>query len=69
MGSFKVAHGSAIDDVENRIAVARQALSEATLALQERLQRWRQIEHYSGFTIINSSQSPTRSEVTLVGDE
>jgi len=64
MGSFKVAHGSTIDDVETRIAQARQALSEVTLSLQERLNRWRHIEQICGFSIVNNSQSPTRSDIS-----
>lgn len=55
MGSFRVAHGSSIDDVDNRIIQAKTALSEVTRDLQERLLRWRQIESLCGFPIVNNS--------------
>ncbi|KAI1299374.1 Stromal interaction molecule 1 [Halotydeus destructor] len=71
MGSFRVAHGSSIDDVDNRILQARQALSEVTKDLEERLHRWRQIEMICGFSIVTGTQSPTGmthsvSETSLV---
>lgn len=55
MGSFRVAHGSSIDDVDNRIIQAKTALSEVTRDLQERLLRWRQIESICGFPIVNNA--------------
>ena len=55
MGSFRVAHGSSIDDVDNRIIQAKTALSEVTRDLQERLLRWRQIEQLCGFSIVNNA--------------
>jgi stromal interaction molecule 1 len=55
MGSFRVAHGSSIDDVDNRIIQAKTALSEVTRDLQERLLRWRQIEQLCGFSVVNNS--------------
>lgn len=54
MGSFRVAHGSAIDDVDQRIVQAKTALSEVTRDLTERLLRWRQIEQLCGFSIVSN---------------
>nr|XP_050040078.1 stromal interaction molecule 1-like isoform X2 [Dermacentor andersoni] len=54
MGSFRIAHGSSIDDIDNRILQAKAALSEVTKDLQERLQRWKQIERLCGFSIVNN---------------
>ncbi|XP_053212829.1 stromal interaction molecule 1-like isoform X2 [Panonychus citri] len=53
-GSLRVAHGSSIDDVDNRILQAKQALSEITKELKERLYRWQQIEHLCGFPIVHN---------------
>ncbi|CAN8006268.1 unnamed protein product [Ixodes hexagonus] len=54
MGSFRIAHGSSIDDIDNRILQAKAALSEVTKDLQERLQRWKQIERLCCFSIVNN---------------
>ena len=54
MGSFRVAHGSAIDDVDQRIVQAKAALSEVTRDLTERLLRWRSIEQLCGFNVVNN---------------
>ncbi|EEC03791.1 conserved hypothetical protein, partial [Ixodes scapularis] len=54
MGSFRIAHGSSIDDIDNRILQAKAALSEVTKDLQERLQRWKQIERLCAFSIVNN---------------
>ncbi|XP_075737442.1 stromal interaction molecule isoform X4 [Rhipicephalus microplus] len=54
MGSFRIAHGSSIDDIDNRILQAKAALSEVTKDLQERLHRWKQIERLCGFSIVNN---------------
>lgn len=54
MGSFRVAHGSSIDDVDNRILAAKSALAEVTHDLQERSLRWRQIESLCSFPVINN---------------
>ncbi|XP_067121400.1 stromal interaction molecule homolog isoform X1 [Centruroides vittatus] len=52
LGSFRIAHGGSIDDVDNRILQAKAALSEVTKDLQERLHRWKQIELLCGFPIV-----------------
>ncbi|GFS58748.1 stromal interaction molecule homolog [Trichonephila inaurata madagascariensis] len=54
MGAFRVAHSSAINDVDNRILQARSALSEVTKDLQERLSRWKEIEMLCGFSVVNN---------------
>lgn len=55
MGSFRVAHGSSIDDVDNRIIQAKSALCEVTKDLQERINRWRQVEQLCGFSIVHNA--------------
>lgn len=54
MGSFRIAHGSSIDDIDCRILQAKAALSEVTKDLQERLHRWKQIERLCGFPIVHN---------------
>ncbi|XP_068122614.1 stromal interaction molecule 1 isoform X7 [Hyperolius riggenbachi] len=53
-GTFHVAHSSSLDDVDHKILSAKQALSEVTAALRERLHRWQQIENLCGFQIVNN---------------
>ncbi|XP_040190693.1 stromal interaction molecule 1 isoform X3 [Rana temporaria] len=53
-GTFHVAHSSSLDDVDHKILSAKQALSEVTAALRERLHRWQQIETLCGFQIVNN---------------
>ncbi|XP_063289216.1 stromal interaction molecule 1 isoform X2 [Pelobates fuscus] len=53
-GTFHVAHSSSLDDVDHKILSAKQALSEVTAALRERLHRWHQIETLCGFQIVNN---------------
>ncbi|XP_017388344.1 stromal interaction molecule 1 isoform X1 [Cebus imitator] len=53
-GTFHVAHSSSLDDVDHKILTAKQALSEVTAALRERLHRWQQIEILCGFQIVNN---------------
>lgn len=54
LGSFRVAHGSSIDDVDNRIMQAKSALTEITANLKERLSRWQQIEQLCGFQVVQN---------------
>ncbi|XP_015795205.1 stromal interaction molecule 1 isoform X2 [Tetranychus urticae] len=53
-GSLRVAHGSSIDDVDNRILQAKKALSEITKEFKERSFRWQQIEGLCGFAIVHN---------------
>uniref|UniRef100_A0A7M4FJ37 Stromal interaction molecule 1 n=1 Tax=Crocodylus porosus TaxID=8502 RepID=A0A7M4FJ37_CROPO len=53
-GTFHVAHSSSLDDVDHKILTAKQALSEVTAALRERLHRWQQIEVLCGFQIVSN---------------
>ncbi|XP_065279530.1 stromal interaction molecule 1 isoform X2 [Emys orbicularis] len=53
-GTFHVAHSSSLDDVDHKILTAKQALSEVTAALRERLHRWHQIELLCSFQIVNN---------------
>ncbi|XP_031628066.1 stromal interaction molecule homolog isoform X4 [Contarinia nasturtii] len=55
VGAFVSTHGKSIDDVDRSIVEARNALSEVTNELQERLHRWRQIEMLLGFGIVNNN--------------
>ncbi|XP_037028867.1 stromal interaction molecule homolog isoform X3 [Bradysia coprophila] len=55
VGAFVSTHGKSIDDVDRSIVEARNALSEVTAELQERLQRWKQIESLLGFNIVNNN--------------
>ncbi|XP_072109020.1 stromal interaction molecule 2 isoform X1 [Mobula birostris] len=53
-GTFHVAHSSSLDEVDHKILAAKQALSEVTVALRERLHRWQQIEKICGFPIMHN---------------
>ncbi|XP_022079407.1 stromal interaction molecule 1-like isoform X3 [Acanthaster planci] len=54
MGSFRIAHGSILDDVDARIVNARSALAEVTTELKERLHRWAMVEGLCDFNIVNN---------------
>nr|XP_046908929.1 stromal interaction molecule homolog isoform X2 [Dermatophagoides farinae] len=53
-GAFRMAHGSAIDYVDNTIIQARTLLAELTQEMHERIKRWKQIELFCGFEIIHN---------------
>uniref|UniRef100_A0A087X6X9 Stromal interaction molecule 1b n=2 Tax=Poecilia formosa TaxID=48698 RepID=A0A087X6X9_POEFO len=53
-GTFHVAHSSSLDDVDQKILSAKQALAEVTAALREKLHRWQQIESLTGFCVVNN---------------
>lgn len=55
VGAFVSTHGKSIDDVDRSIVDARNALSEVTNELQERLHRWKQIESLLGFSIAHNN--------------
>ncbi|KAK9876691.1 hypothetical protein WA026_014070 [Henosepilachna vigintioctopunctata] len=55
IGAFVSTHGKSIDEVDRSIVEARTALNEVTQELQERMQRWKQIENLCGFSIMNNS--------------
>lgn len=55
VGAFVSTHGKSIDDVDRSIVEARNALSEVTNELQERLHRWKQIEILLGLSIVNNN--------------
>lgn len=54
-GTFHVAHSSSLDEVDHKILAAKQALSEVTAALRERLHRWHQIETICDFPIVHNA--------------
>uniref|UniRef100_A0A8C6WVL2 SAM domain-containing protein n=1 Tax=Neogobius melanostomus TaxID=47308 RepID=A0A8C6WVL2_9GOBI len=54
LGTLHVAHGSSLDQVDQKILEAKNALSEVTACLRERLQRWQQIERLCGFPIMRN---------------
>ncbi|XP_072422247.1 stromal interaction molecule 2 isoform X2 [Chiloscyllium punctatum] len=62
-GTFHVAHSSSLDEVDHKILEAKQALSEVTAALRERLHRWQQIEKICGFPIVHNSGMPSLTSV------
>ncbi|XP_067434479.1 stromal interaction molecule 2-like [Thunnus thynnus] len=53
-GTLHVAHSSSLDQVDQKIMEAKNALSEVTACLRERLHRWQQIERICGFSIIRN---------------
>ncbi|XP_045479381.1 stromal interaction molecule homolog isoform X2 [Harmonia axyridis] len=55
IGAFVSTHGKSIDEVDRSIVEARTALNEVTQELQERVQRWKQIEQLCGFSIMNNN--------------
>lgn len=55
VGAFVSTHGKSIDDVDRTIVEARNALSEVTNELQEKLHRWKQIENLLGCNIVNNN--------------
>ncbi|XP_038146253.1 stromal interaction molecule 2-like [Cyprinodon tularosa] len=54
LGTFQMAHSSSLDHVDHKIMEAKQALSEVTACLRERLHRWQQIELLCGFPIMRN---------------
>ncbi|XP_041641786.1 stromal interaction molecule 2 [Cheilinus undulatus] len=54
LGTLHVAHSSSLDQVDQKILEAKNALSEVTACLRERLHRWQQIERLCGFPIIKN---------------
>lgn len=55
VGAFVSTHGKSIDEVDRSIVEARNALSEVTNEMQERLHRWKQIEILLGLSIVNNN--------------
>lgn len=54
LGTLHVAHSSSLDQVDQKILEAKNALSEVTSCLRERLHRWQQIERLCGFPIMRN---------------
>uniref|UniRef100_A0A8C7WNQ8 Tromal interaction molecule 2a n=1 Tax=Oryzias sinensis TaxID=183150 RepID=A0A8C7WNQ8_9TELE len=54
LGTLHVAHSSSLDQVDHKILEAKNAFSEVTACLRERLHRWQQIELLCGFPIIRN---------------
>ncbi|XP_037553681.1 stromal interaction molecule 2 [Nematolebias whitei] len=61
LGTLHVAHSSSLDQVDHKIMEAKNALSEVTACLRERLHRWQQIELLCGFPIM---RNPGLSKLT-----
>lgn len=55
IGSLRLAHDLSIDEVDQKILAARSALAEVTNELEERQQRWSQIESLCGFQIMSQT--------------
>uniref|UniRef100_A0A3B4TES4 Stromal interaction molecule 2 n=1 Tax=Seriola dumerili TaxID=41447 RepID=A0A3B4TES4_SERDU len=54
LGTLHVAHSSSLDQVDQKILEAKNALCEVTACLRERLHRWQQIERICSFPIIRN---------------
>ncbi|XP_029706220.1 stromal interaction molecule 2-like isoform X2 [Takifugu rubripes] len=54
LGALHVAQSSSLNQVDNKILEAKNALSEITACLREHLHRWQQIERLCGFPIIRN---------------
>ncbi|XP_061627316.1 stromal interaction molecule 2-like isoform X2 [Phyllopteryx taeniolatus] len=54
LGTLHVAHSSSLDQVDHKILQAKNALSEVTACLRERLHRWQHIERICGFPVIRN---------------
>uniref|UniRef100_UPI003AAC29CF stromal interaction molecule 2-like n=1 Tax=Centroberyx gerrardi TaxID=166262 RepID=UPI003AAC29CF len=55
LGTLHVAHSSSLDQVDHKILEAKNALSDVTACLRERLHRWQQIERLCGFPILRNA--------------
>lgn len=58
LGTLHVAHSSSLDQVDQRILEAKNALAEVTACLRERLHRWQQIENLCGFHLMKNAGLP-----------
>ncbi|XP_045205289.2 stromal interaction molecule homolog isoform X2 [Mercenaria mercenaria] len=67
LGTWRIAQGSSIDDIDQRIVQARMALEEIKHDMQERQQRWQSIESYCGFPI-RTNPGMAKLEHALYGD-
>ncbi|XP_071088690.1 stromal interaction molecule 1-like isoform X4 [Haliotis cracherodii] len=63
LGSLRMAHGNSLDDIDQRILIARQAFEEVKQDLQERLHRWQTIEELCGFIIMSNPGLPTLRQI------
>ncbi|CAM4498890.1 hypothetical protein PO909_014944 [Leuciscus waleckii] len=54
LGTLHVAHSSSLDQVDQRILEAKNALADVTACLRERLHRWQQIESFCGFPLMKN---------------
>uniref|UniRef100_A0A8C1YIB5 Tromal interaction molecule 2a n=1 Tax=Cyprinus carpio TaxID=7962 RepID=A0A8C1YIB5_CYPCA len=61
LGTLLVAHSSSLDQVDQRILEAKNALAEVTACLRERLHRWQQIESLCGFPVMKNAGLPSLS--------
>ncbi|KAK2908682.1 hypothetical protein Q8A67_004519 [Cirrhinus molitorella] len=59
LGTLHVAHSSSLDQVDQRILEAKNALAEVTACLRERLHRWQQIEGLCGFPVMRNAGLPS----------
>uniref|UniRef100_A0A672LTN7 Stromal interaction molecule 2 n=1 Tax=Sinocyclocheilus grahami TaxID=75366 RepID=A0A672LTN7_SINGR len=59
LGTLYVAHSSSLDQVDQRILEAKNALAEVTACLRERLHRWQQIESLCGFPVMKNTGLPS----------
>uniref|UniRef100_A0AAY4ARK9 SAM domain-containing protein n=1 Tax=Denticeps clupeoides TaxID=299321 RepID=A0AAY4ARK9_9TELE len=59
LGTLHVAHSSSLDQIDQKILEAKNALVEVTACLRERLHRWQQIEWLCGFPIMKNAGLPS----------
>ncbi|XP_072525946.1 stromal interaction molecule 2 isoform X2 [Salminus brasiliensis] len=59
LGTLHVVHSSSLDQVDHKILEAKNALAEVTACLQERLNRWQQIEWLCGFLVMKNAGLPS----------
>jgi len=64
-GSLRLAHGQSIDVVDQKILNAKTSLAEVTKDLQERQNRWQQIECICNFSIVNDENNLTSNTMKL----
>ncbi|XP_060603930.1 stromal interaction molecule homolog isoform X2 [Ruditapes philippinarum] len=67
LGTWRIAQGNSIDDIDQRIVQARMALEEIKHDMQERQQRWQSIESFCGFPI-RTNPGMAKLENALYGD-
>ncbi|CAC5379831.1 STIM2 [Mytilus coruscus] len=66
-GSLRVATSSSMDEMDHQIEEARSALEEVKLCLDERLQRWHNIEQICGFPVCTNPGKEKLVQLLQIG--